>query len=269
LFNSLNVLTSLIEENPIAAGKFTTALSKVYRYVLEQKSKDLVTVDEELKFAALYMSLMKMRFEDSIVFTMPGTVKDPNAKVVPLSLQLLLENAVKHNQVTPSKKLHISITEVGENLIISNNMQPKQVLRESTGVGLRNIKQRYELLTKSPVIVNDNNNQFSISIPMLTKETTIMRTQDVYISEKKYQLAKEQVGKIKGFYIHASIYLIFVPIFIGLNYMSNTGFPWAIFPIGGWGFGVISHAAETFNYNPFFGKNWEERKIKQYMDDDN
>ena len=269
LFNSLNVLTSLIEENPLAAGKFTTALSKVYRYVLEQKSKDLVTVDEELKFAALYMSLMKMRFEDSIVFTMPDTVKDPNAKVVPLSLQLLLENAVKHNQVTPSKKLHISITEVDENLIISNNMQPKQVLRESTGVGLRNIKQRYELLTKSPVIVNDNNNQFSISIPMLTKETTIMRTQDVYISEKKYQLAKEQVGKIKGFYIHASIYLIFVPIFIGLNYMSNAGFPWAIFPIGGWGFGVISHAAETFNYNPFFGKNWEERKIKQYMDDDN
>jgi len=269
LFNSLNVLTSLIEENPLAATKFTTALSKVYRYVLEQKSKDLVTVAEELKFAGLYMSLMKMRFEDSIVFTMPEAVLNPEAKVVPLSLQLLLENAVKHNQVTPSKKLHISIVEEDGNLIISNNVQPKQVVRESTGVGLKNIQQRYELLTNRPVTINENINQFSISIPMLTKETMIMRTQDIHISEKKYEQAKEQVEKIKGFYIHATIYCIFVPVFIYLNYISNAGFPWAIFPIGGWGFGVLGHAAETFNYNPFFGKDWEERKIKDLMDKDN
>ena len=71
LFNSLNVLTSLIEENPEAATRFTTALSKVYRYVLEQKNKDLVTVEEELKFAKQYMALIKMRFEDSIVFSLP------------------------------------------------------------------------------------------------------------------------------------------------------------------------------------------------------
>ena len=269
LFNSLNVLTSLIEENPYAATKFTTALSKVYRYVLEQKSKDLVTVAEELKFAGLYMSLMKMRFEDSIVFTMPEAVLNPEAKVVPLSLQLLLENAVKHNQVTPSKKLHISIVEEDGNLIISNNVQPKQVVREGTGVGLKNIQQRYELLTNRPVTINENTNQFSISIPMLTKETMTMRTQDIHISEKKYEQAKEQVEKIKGFYIHATIYLIFVPVFIWLNLQSNAGFPWAIFPIGGWGFGVLGHAAETFNYNPFFGKEWEERKIKDLMDKDN
>jgi hypothetical protein len=269
LFNSLNVLTSLIEENPIAATKFTTSLSKVYRYVLEQKSKDLVTVVEELKFADLYMSLMKMRFEDSIVFTMPDSISNPEAKVVPLSLQLLLENAVKHNQVTASKKLHISIIEKDGNLIISNNVQPKQVVKESTGVGLRNIKQRYELMTNRPVTINENTNQFSISIPMLTKETMIMRTQDIHISEKKYEQAKEQVEKIKGFYVHATIYFIFVPVFIWLNYISNAGFPWAIFPIGGWGFGLMGHAAETFNYNPFFGKEWEERKIKDLMDKDN
>ena len=96
-----------------------------------------------------------------------------------------------------------------------------------------------------------------------------MNTQDTFISEKKYALAKEQVEKIKGFYIHFTIYLIFVPVFIWLNYISNTGFPWAIFPIGGWGFGVMGHAAETFNYNPFFGKDWEERKINEMMDKDN
>ena len=104
---------------------------------------------------------------------------------------------------------------------------------------------------------------------MLTKETMIMRTQDIHISEKKYEQAKEQVEKIKGFYIHATIYCIFVPVFIWLNLQSNAGFPWAIFPIGGWGFGVLGHAAETFNYNPFFGKEWEERKIKDLMDKDN
>ena len=156
LFNSLNVLTSLIEENPEAATKFTTALSKVYRYVLEQKNKELVTVEEELKFANLYMSLIKMRFEDSIVFTVPDSVSNPEAKVVPLSLQLLLENAVKHNQVTPSKKLHISIEEIDGNLVVTNNVQPKQVVRESSGVGLKNIRQRYEFFTNRPVTIKED-----------------------------------------------------------------------------------------------------------------
>lgn len=269
LFNSLNVLTSLIEENPRAATKFTTALSKVYRYVLEQKNKDLVTVEEELNFAKLYISLIEMRFEDSIVFTLPDTIKNPAAKVVPLSLQLLLENAVKHNQITPSKKLHISIEEKDGNLVITNNVQPKQVIKESSGVGLKNIRQRYAVFTNRPVTINESAVQFQISIPMLTKETMTMKSQDTFISEKKYSLAREQVEKLKGFYIHLTIYLMFIPVFIWLNYISNAGFPWAIFPIGGWGFGVMGHAAETFNYNPFFGKDWEERKIREYMDKDN
>ncbi len=268
LFNSLNVLTSLIEENPEAATRFTTALSKVYRYVLEQKNKDLVTVSEELKFAQLYMSLIKMRFEDSIVFTFPETISNPEAKVVPLSLQLLLENAVKHNMVTPSKKLHISIEEKGGNLVITNNLQPKQVVKESSGVGLKNIRQRYQILTDRPVVIKENNKQFSIAIPMLTQKTMHMKTQDNFISEKKYSYAKEQVDKLKGFYIHLTIYLIFIPVFVWLNYISGAGFPWAIFPIGGWGFGVLGHAAETFNYNPFFGKGWEERKIRKYMEEE-
>ena len=89
LFNSLNVLTSLIEENLESAQKFTTSLSKVYRYVLEQKNKELVTVDEELRFAKTYMSLLKMRFEDSIIFEIPERASNPESKVVPLSLQLL------------------------------------------------------------------------------------------------------------------------------------------------------------------------------------
>src|SRR5690606_26229923 len=148
----LNVLTSLIEENPEAATRFTTSLSKVYRYVLEQKTKELVTLEEELKFAELYMSLLSVRFEDSIVFSSPSHLQNPQAKVVPLSLQLLLENAVKHNQVTASKKLHITISEENGTLVVTNNVQPKQTLKESTGVGLQNIRDRYALLTVQPII---------------------------------------------------------------------------------------------------------------------
>jgi len=268
LFNSLNVLTSLIEENPEAATRFTTALSKIYRYVLEQKNKELVTVAEELKFAKLYISLIKMRFEDSIVFTVPEHINNPEAKVVPLSLQLLLENAVKHNQVMPSKKLYITITEKEGNLIIRNNVQPKKVLKAGSGVGLQNIRRRYYLLTDRVVTIQQNDKEFSVAIPMLTKQKgRSMKTQETYISGKKYHHAKKKVEELKGFYIHFAIYLIMVPVFIYLN-LRSTGFPWAIFPIVGWGFGVSGHAMEVFNYNPLLGKNWEERKIRELMDKD-
>ncbi|MCH9660186.1 MAG: 2TM domain-containing protein [Bacteroidetes bacterium] len=268
LFNSLNVLTSLIEENPEAATRFTTALSKVYRYVLEQKNKELVTVAEELKFAKLYMSLIKMRFEDSIVFTVPETVSNLEARVVPLSLQLLLENAVKHNQVTPSKKLHISIKEEDGNLMVVNNIQPKKVLKKSSGVGLQNIRQRYGIITDRPMKIYQDERTFSVSIPMLTTHVTVVKeTQKEYISAKKYELAKKKVEALKGFYIHFGIYCVMVLVFIYLNVIS-TGFPWALFPIVGWGFGVAGHAMETFNYNPLLGKDWEARKIRELMDKD-
>ncbi|MCT8339790.1 2TM domain-containing protein [Flavobacteriaceae bacterium TK19130] len=268
LFNSLNVLTSLIEENPDAATKFTTSLSKVYRYVLEQKNKQLVTLEEELRFASLYMSLLKMRFEDSIVYSPPETLENPEAKVVPLSLQLLLENAVKHNQVTPSKKLHITITEKDGALTIENNFQPKQVVKESSGVGLQNIHKRYGLLTNRPVHVGQQGTHFKVQLPLLTKEAIVRPRADEFISEKRYERAKEKVEKLKGFYIHFTIYLCFVPVFIYLNYISGTSFPWAMFPIGGWGLGVAGHAIEVFNWNPFLGKDWEERKIRELMNKD-
>lgn len=267
LFNSLNVLTSLIEENPEAATRFTTSLSKVYRYVLEQKNKDLVPVAEELEFANLYMSLLKMRFEDGIVFTMPEQVSDPEAKVVPLSLQLLLENAVKHNIVTPDRKLHINIEEQDGNLVVMNNIQKKEVIKKSSGVGLLNIRQRYKLLTDRPVTIVEDASNFAVAVPLLTRQSKVMYTQENFIEEKRYQRAKEHVEKIKGFYVHFAIYLIFVPFFIYLN-LRSTDFPWAIFPILGWGLGVLGHASEVFDYNPFLGRNWERRKMKEFMDKD-
>ncbi len=269
LFNSLNVLASLIEENPRQAQKFTTSLSKVYRYVLEQKNKELVPLDEELAFARTYMNLIKMRFEDSIVVSIPEKSTNPDFKVVPLSLQLLLENAVKHNQVTPSKKLKIEIIESGNRLVVKNNIQAKQVVKRSSGVGLLNIKQRYHLLTDTDVRIEDDGVNFMVGVPILTEQEqrSFVPSQEEFIADKRYSRAKKKVEDLKGFYIHFAIYCIMVPVFIYLNYIS-TDFPWALFPILGWGWGVLGHAAEVFGWNPFFNKKWEARKIEELMEDD-
>lgn len=267
LFNSLNVLTSLIEEDPDQAQKFTTSLSKVYRYVLEQKNKDLVTVDEELNFARTYVRLLKMRFEDSIIFDIPEKCTQPDAKIVPLSLQLLLENAVKHNVVTSSKPLHIKVFEQGGMLVVSNNLQEKQVVKKSSGVGLQNIRQRYQILTDRGVIINKTNSDFSVSLPMLTQRYSVVETQQSYIEEKRYAKAKERVKAIRDFYGNLISYCIVIPFLWWIN-LRTTDFLWAFFPTIGWGFGVLAHGMEAFGYNPLWGKRWQERKIRELMEKD-
>ncbi len=262
LFNSLNVLTSLIEENPGNAQKFTTSLSKVYRYVLEQKNKDLVSVDEELDFARTYMSLLKMRFEDSIIFDIPDKASDPESKVVPLSLQLLLENAVKHNMVTSSKPLRIKIYEERGMLIVENNLQIKQIVKKSSGVGLSNIQQRYELLTNKQVLIHQQADRFEVSIPMLTKQVSIVEIQKYSNQENAYYKAKNRVEEIKGFYGNLISYCLVIPFLIFINYQTSWKFQWFWFPMFGWGMGVIFHAFGVFGY----GKSWEERKIKEIME---
>jgi len=267
LFNSLNVLTSLIEEDPEQAQKFTTSLSKVYRYVLEQKNKDLVTVDEELNFARTYVRLLKMRFEDSIIFDIPEKCTQPDAKIVPLSLQLLLENAVKHNVVTSSKPLHIKVFEQGGMLVVTNNLQEKQVVKKSSGVGLQNIRQRYQILTDRAVIINKTNVDFSVALPMLTQKYSIVASQESYIEEKRYAKAKERVKAIKDFYGNLIAYCIVIPFLWWIN-LRTTDFLWAFFPTIGWGFGVAAHGMEAFGYNPLWGKRWQERKIRELMEKD-
>ncbi|WP_291962109.1 2TM domain-containing protein [Maribacter sp.] len=268
LFNSLNVLTSLIEEDPIQAQKFTTSLSKVYRYVLEQKSKNLISVDEELKFARTYVRLLKMRFEDSIIFEIPDEATDPEAKIVPLSLQLLLENAVKHNVVTSSKPLHIKIYEEDGYLYVTNNLQEKQVVKKSSGVGLQNIRQRYAILTKKEMQIFKTLNEFKVRLPMLTSTISFRETQDSHISAKRYEKAKKRVEEIKGFYGNLTSYCIVIPVLAFINYRT-TSFTWVIFPAVGWGIGLIAHGLKAYGYNPLFGKNWEEKKIKELMEKDN
>ena len=267
LFNSLNVLTSLIGENPLQAEKFTTKLSKVYRYVLEQRNKDLVPIAEELNFAKIYMQLLGMRFEDAVKFNIPDTVSDNELKIVPLSLQLLLENAVKHNVVSSSRPLTISIYEEDNYLIIENNVNPKEAIGKSTKIGLQNIADRYGLITQKGVKIENNNKTFKVSLPLLYKMNNTMYTED--LENSNYVKALERVEKLKDFYQNLASYCLVIPFLIFINLRFSPGFQWFWFPIFGWGMGLTFHFLEVNNYNIFLGKNWEDRKIKEMLDNEN
>ncbi|MBK8627318.1 MAG: histidine kinase [Saprospiraceae bacterium] len=261
LFNSLNVLSSLIEENPENAQRFTTSLSKIYRYVLDQKDKELVPLKEELNFAKTYMKLLSMRFENSLTYSLPDTMIDDDAKVVPLSLQLLLENTIKHNIVSDMQPLHITITIEGDYLVVSNNLQKKEVLQSGSGVGLKNIVSRYAILTGKPVLVESNDANFLVKIPILTKEIKLINHKK-YNEVDAYLKAKKQVKDIKDFYGNLISYCFVIPLLAWINYQTSWEFKWFIFPMLGWGLGVALQAFTVFGY----GRTWEERKISELME---
>ncbi|HEX9979280.1 MAG TPA: histidine kinase [Flavobacterium sp.] len=267
LFNSLNVLSSLIEENPESAQKFTTSLSKVYRYVLEQKDKELVSVAEELAFAKTYMNLLKMRFENSLFFELPEAVPQSDAFVVPLSLQLLLENTVKHNVASEQKPLQIRIYLDDNYLVIENDFMKKEVIQDRPGVGLQNIISRYALITRRKVSVLQRDNIFEVRIPVLTKQIETMETY-TNSEEANYYKMQRKVEDIKGFYSNLYSYIL---INIGLAVLNLATYPqflWFLFPVIGWGIGVIVHWMSVFNYIPFLGRDWEERKIREIIERD-
>ena len=260
LFNSLNVLSSLIEENPENAQRFTTSLSKVYRYVLEQKDKDLVSIEEELTFAKTYMNLLQMRFENSLTYEVIIDTIQPEAKVVPLSLQLLLENAVKHNVISEQKPLHIKIYIDNDVLVIQNNYQKKSVLQDGQGVGIQNIISRYDIITDRKVTIEQNENTYTVKLPILTKQITIMEN-SIYDEENAYYKAKKRVEELKGFYGNFTTYCIVIPSLVLINYFTYWDHKWFIYPMLGWGLGVLFHGVSVFGY----GKSWEERKIQEII----
>jgi len=264
LFNSLNVLSSLIEENPVNAQRFTTSLSKIYRYVLEQKDKELVSVEEELAFAKTYMNLLKMRFENSLFYELPSTILNPEAKVVPLSLQLLLENTVKHNVVSEQRPLNIRIFMEGDYLAIQNNYQKKEVLQDRQGVGLQNIINRYRIITNRKVLIEQTEQTFTVKIPVLTKQISIMETSINYNENTAYYRAKKRVEELKGFYGNLISYCCVIPLLIFINLTYSPQFQWFWFSAAGWGFGLTMHALKVFGYS----SNWEERKIQEILNKD-
>lgn len=264
LFNSLNVLSSLIDENPHQAQRFTASMSKIYRYVLEQKDKELVTVEEEVEFAKTYCNLLKTRFEDSVNFEFNVSEVELKSYVVPLSLQLLLENCIKHNFATSSKPLHIKIYAENGFLFIENNLQQREQVKESAGIGLSNIVQRYSLLTKENVFIEKSQDFFRVKIPMLTQKITAMNGQPSQ-ENLAYQRAAKRVEELKGFYSNLISYCLVIPFLMFINLYTSPDYKWFIWPMIGWGFGVLMHALKVFGV----GQNWEETQIQKILDRQN
>ncbi|MGG5506382.1 MULTISPECIES: 2TM domain-containing protein [unclassified Myroides] len=270
LFNSLNVLNALIEENPEKAQEFTSGLSKTYRYILDQKNKELVPLEEELDFAQTYIELLQMRFEDSLTFEIDQEIKQEGAKVVPLSLQLLLENVIKHNKATSNKPLHILIKQENGYLVVANNLNLRQINEDRKGIGLTNIADRYALLTSKPIKIDQTETEFTVRIPILTKLFEPMRIIDVQENEQEILIqAKKNVERIKKFYAHLTMYIMVNTFLIVLNMMTDSRFMWSLIVVFSWGIGLVADWMKTYNYHFFLGKDWEDRKIREYMEQQN
>ncbi len=174
LFNSFNTLLNVIDEDVEKAKEFTLRLSEVYRYILQNRQKEIVPLHTELQFAQDFLFLHKMRFGDSLQISIDVADKYlENMYIAPLTLQLLLENAVKHNEVSVAHPLLIEIfVETGKSILVRNNLQRKSSLNaiNSTHTGLENIRERYRFLTTRDVGIVVSHNYFTVAIPLLEIE---------------------------------------------------------------------------------------------------
>ncbi|MBW8333512.1 MAG: PAS domain S-box protein [Prolixibacteraceae bacterium] len=170
LFNSLNVLISLIRLEPELAEKFTEHLAKVYRYVLENKDNELVNLSTEINFLEAYIFLINIRFMDKVVVNIHIPDEKKNHRVIPLAMQLLIENAIKHNAMSKKSPLVIDIY-IDENnqLNVVNNLQEREAHMTSTGVGLKNIQNRYRLLNNTIPVFDKTKTHFIARIPLVTE----------------------------------------------------------------------------------------------------
>jgi len=171
LFNSLSVLSSLIQTNTNVAEEFLLRLSKTLRYVIEKNELTLVPLKDEIRFVKDYFYLIRHRFEDGIIFknTLNKTVIQ-NSYIPPASLQLLIENAVKHNKFTVERPLKIHLYNNEKQIIVKNNMNLRDDISETTNQGLQNLTQRFSYFSDHVVSVASDEIDFSVSMPILSKK---------------------------------------------------------------------------------------------------
>ncbi len=179
LFNSLNTLTSLMYEDRDLASDFVSRLASCYRYILDNREEDLVSLEKELNFLDSFIFMMNVRHEGALSITTHVSI-DPKEHLIPtLSLQMLVENALKHNYFSKEKPLEISIISIGRNnLLVQNNLHVRKQKEESTKLGLKNIEKRYSFYTNQKVVITPENGYFKVNIPLLpsnTKEVSIVK----------------------------------------------------------------------------------------------
>lgn len=168
LFNSLNVLSNLVYEDANQANAFIEKLAKIYRYVLDVQYEELVSLDQELAFAKNYLELQELRFGTKLKYDI--RVDEASAySLPPLTLQLLLENAIKHNAATKVKPLVIEISQDGDRLKVSNTYNLRSTAPEKSGIGLNNINERYGFMTDRKVRIEKSDGLFVVTLPLLKK----------------------------------------------------------------------------------------------------
>ncbi|GAO42233.1 sensor histidine kinase [Flavihumibacter petaseus] len=169
IFNSLNTLSHLIESSPEKARQFNDTLADTYRYILSNKGRDLVLLRDELSFLDNFFALLKIRFGDALICE--NLVADADCDkylLPPISLQLLMENAIKHNEFSRQDPLQMRVSLVGKTLVFSNMARERRQDRRSSGIGLNNLQKRYLLITGLPIDVIDAENSFVVMLPVLT-----------------------------------------------------------------------------------------------------
>jgi two-component system LytT family sensor kinase len=171
LFNSFNTLSSLIHEDKERAEKFIDEMSSVYRYLLRNNEDELVPLATELKFIESYCHLLKTRYGNGFDLNINVDKRFMNYLLPPLTLQLLVENAVKHNSALKDKPLIIEIRTDGiERLMVKNNLQKKTNRVESSKIGLKNIREKYRLLNYPEVLVEESQNEFIVTVPLINAD---------------------------------------------------------------------------------------------------
>lgn len=261
LFNSLNVLTGLIDENPEKAQEFVGELSSVYRYVLEQKDKDWVPVGEEISFCRNYMELIKKRYEEGLIFEIESELFD-DYMIAPLTLQILIENCIKHNRISSEEPLCIKVYSENDYLIVENNLQLKKQLRQTTGKGLEHILSRYDGF-ENKVEILQNEKDFTVKIPLITKKNINMEINRKY-TEEEYKQASERVEQIQGFYWNLASYIVVNAFLTFLDIKEDGVYNWAYWPLIGWGIGLLFHAINVFGV--FNNSDWKTRMIQKELE---
>ncbi len=169
LFNNFNTLSSLIDLDVDAAKKFVDELSDVYRYVLNSHEKEFVSLETELEFVNAYLFLMEKRHGKALSVNLQISQEDRQKMLPPMALQMLIENAIKHNVVSRSQPLQVDISIDEDQLIVQNNLQRKNKVEDSTGIGLKNINSRYNYYSSKEIEVKETLDQFIIKLPLLDK----------------------------------------------------------------------------------------------------
>lgn len=172
LFNNLNILSSLIDKDTDLSQEFLVRFAQVYRTLLLNKGEDLVTLEEELEFIQSYIFLIETRFENNIQFAIDIQPDAYDEMIPPLTIQMLIENAIKHNIITESRPLIITIASNGERLHVSNSLyEKKEDLKSRSGTGLKNIKSRFKYFSDEELVLHKSKDEFRVSVPLLKIET--------------------------------------------------------------------------------------------------